>query len=108
MVLSVENRNKYFQPTSYSASDEKLRQKWVGVLREMFKELAEQSDKKGRTMDKETFLKYFPLPGVLGERLYDLFDADGSQTIDFEEFFLGLAVIYNGTAEERRRFLFNM
>lgn len=74
----------------------------------MFKDLAEQSDRRGKTIDKETFLKYFPLPGVLGERLYDLFDADGSGAIDFHEFFMGLAIIYNGTVEERQRFLFNM
>lgn len=107
VIVSVEQRHHSAQSGS-SSSVPKLRQKWVSVLKEMFKELAEQSDNKGRTLDKETFLKYFPLPGVLGERLFDLFDADGSQTIDFQEFFMGLALIYNGTAEERKRFLFNM
>lgn len=96
------------QASQRKKSQRSVRQRWVNVLREMFWDLARRSDKRGRTLDRETFLKYFPLPGVLGERLFDLFDTDKSQTIDFHEFFLGLSVIYNGTPEDRKKFLFDM
>lgn len=85
-----------------------IRQRWMSVFERMFRDLAAQSSKHGRSLDKETFLVYFPLPGVLGERLFDLFDKDKSQSVDFREFSAGLAVIYTGTPSEKKKFLFDM
>jgi len=59
-------------------------------------------------VDKTTFLKYFPLPGMMGERLFSVFDRDNSGAIDFQEFLTGMGLIYRGTLEEKRRFLFEM
>ena len=71
-----------------------------------FKTLAELS--KGPTVDKKTFLKVFPLGGILGERMFTLFDVDESGVLDYEEFVVGLAFFCRGTQRERLRIMFNM
>lgn len=80
----------------------------VAILRQMFRELAAHSSTDDNTVDKLTLLKYMPLPGLLGERLFGVFDSDKSSSIDFHEFFTGLAIVYGGTPEDKKRFLFEM
>jgi len=80
----------------------------VALVRSIFKNLTEHSTTPGKTVDKTTFLKYFPLPGMMGERLFSVFDRDNSGAIDFQEFLTGMGLIYRGTVEEKKRFLFEM
>ena len=80
----------------------------VTLCRGIFKNLTEHSNSPGKTIDKVTFLKYFPLPGMMGERLFKVFDRDDSGGIDFQEFLTGMALIYRGTIEEKKKFLFEM
>lgn len=61
------------------------------VLRKTWRDLADRSGGKG--IDKDTFLQYFPLNGLLGERLFAQFDARKSGFIDFDEFITGLATV---------------
>lgn len=75
-------------------------------LKLKFQTLAERS--KGPTVDKGTFLKIFPLRGILGERLFTLFDVDRSGVLDYEEFICGLALFCRGTQEEKLRVMFDM
>ncbi|KAG6606558.1 CAMK/CAMK1 protein kinase [Phytophthora cinnamomi] len=56
------------------------------LLRETFKGLA--SSKDGISMGKETFLKCFPMRGLLGERLFEVIDKGGSGSIHYNEFVL--------------------
>ena len=63
--------------------------KELTLLDRMFQDLAKRSPDK--TMSKETFLQYFALPGILGERLFAVFDTKKNGVIDFEEFVNGLA-----------------
>jgi len=89
----------------------------------------------GPTMDKFTFLKFFNVPGMLGERLFAVFDKFCSVCIrilcvfliyiapprgvwfvcrkkdgvlDFEEFLRGMADFSRGTIDQKIRLLFNM
>ncbi|XP_053992890.1 uncharacterized protein LOC128883985 isoform X2 [Hylaeus volcanicus] len=106
-VESVD-RTVSLDPVNGKTSLKHQRNEWITVFKRMFRDLAQESDTTKQTIDKDFFLEYFPLPGVIGERLFDLFDVDKSKTIDFDEFFRGLSIIYNGTLEEKKRFLFNM
>jgi Ca2+-binding EF-hand superfamily protein len=63
----------------------------IHVLRKTWQDLADRSTGKG--VDKDTFLQYFPLNGLLGERLFAQFDTKMTGSIDFEEFILGLATV---------------
>lgn len=80
----------------------------VGRIRQIFDELTRQSSTSGERVDKASFLRYFPLPGMMGERLFSVFDRDGNGSIDFQEFLTGLTMIYHGTVEDKKKFLFCM
>ena len=78
----------------------------VYVLQKTWQDLADRTNGKG--IDKETFLQYFPLTGLLGERLFANFDKKGNGFIDFDEFIGGLAVCCRGSTEEKIKFMFQM
>ncbi|TMW62159.1 hypothetical protein Poli38472_009652 [Pythium oligandrum] len=78
----------------------------IHLLRETFKGLA--NVKNGAAVDKETFLKCFPLPGLLGERLFEVIDKDGSGSIGYNEFVYGLAILFRGTRKEKLKFIFDL
>lgn len=63
----------------------------IHVLRKTWQDLADRSNGKG--IDKETFLQYFPLNGLLGERLFAQFDTKKTASIDFDDFISGLATV---------------
>ena len=44
-------------------------------------------------MDKATFLDFFNVPKLLGERLFQVFDQKKTGVIDLEEFLDGLATV---------------
>jgi Ca2+-binding EF-hand superfamily protein len=76
------------------------------VLYQTWMDLADRSNGKG--IDKDTFLQYFPLMGLLGERLFAQFDLKRTGYIDFEEFIVGLSLICRGSQNEKIQFIFNM
>ena len=63
----------------------------IHVLRKTWQDLADRHNGKG--IDKETFLQYFPLNGLLGERLFAQFDVKKAGIVDFDDFILGLATV---------------
>lgn len=54
----------------------------LSLLDSMFRDLASRSH--GSTMDKATFLALFNLPGMVGERLFAVFDRKKLGVIDYE------------------------
>ncbi|RLN54406.1 hypothetical protein BBJ28_00007788 [Nothophytophthora sp. Chile5] len=76
------------------------------LLRETFKGLASGND--GSSVDKETFLKCFPMRGLLGERLFEVIDKDGSGSIHYNEFVYGLAILFRGSQKEKLKFIFDL
>ena len=76
------------------------------MIQATFRDLALRSPDK--VIDKGTFLKFFPLPGLLGERLFKVFDRKQTGVVDFEEFVCGLSACLKGTLEEKMRFIFQV
>eukprot|EP01031_Cornospumella_fuschlensis_P025507 gene25507-30794_t len=78
----------------------------ICILQKTWQDLADRSQ--GRGIDKDTFLQYFPLNGLLGERLFAQFDKKNHGFISFEEFITGLGQVCRGSADEKIHFIFNM
>eukprot|EP00736_Rhodelphis_marinus_P007849 Rmarinus@m.1239 len=78
----------------------------VAVLKQMFKDAAKRS--KGKTVDKATFLTMFPLPSLMGERLFTMFDTKKTGVLDCEEFIAGFFLCLRGSEEKRTKFIFDM
>mmetsp|Transcript_655 Transcript_655/g.682 ORF Transcript_655/g.682 Transcript_655/m.682 type:complete len:883 (-) Transcript_655:908-3556(-) len=87
-------------------SMQKFNEDEIVILRKTWKDLADRAGGKG--IDKDTFLQYFPLAGLLGERLFAQFDTRKSGFIDFDEFINGLATVCRGSKDDKIHFVFNM
>ncbi len=77
------------------------------VIKETFKDLSHISGGE-RYIDKETFLQYFHLPGLIGRRLFTAFDKRNEGLIRYEDFITSLAVLCRGTWEEKAGFMFKL
>eukprot|EP00126_Sphaerothecum_destruens_P015491 Sdes_comp9498_c0_seq1m967 len=62
----------------------------------------------GQFVDKDAFLQWLPLPGILGERLFWIFDSENDGVITADEFLAGMAVCMKGSHTEKYRFLYEM
>jgi|LauGreSBDMM110SN_4_FD.fasta_scaffold336809_1 Ca2+-binding EF-hand superfamily protein len=78
----------------------------IEVLEKTWRDMAERNNGKG--VDKETFLQYFPLNGLLGERLFAQFNKSSTDLINFDDFITGLAIVCRGNKDEKIHFLFQM
>lgn len=78
----------------------------IHVLKKTWQDLADRSNGKG--VDKETFLQYFPLNGLLGERLFAQFDTRNQGYIDCDGFITGLSKVCRGSIDDKIHFLFDM
>ena len=58
------------------------------ILELIFSDLGARSDHEW--LDKDTFLSFFPLTGLWGQRLFKKFDTKHTNHIDFGEFLSGL------------------
>ncbi|GFE54399.1 calcium dependent kinase CDPK7 [Babesia ovis] len=76
------------------------------ILTKLYKELANRAESRG--IDKETFLQFFNLPGLWGERLFKYFDKNESGYVDFCEFITGVALCCRGTRSEKINVLFHV
>ena len=78
----------------------------VRALKTAFKDLALRSP--GKTVDKATFLLFFPLPGLHGERLFSVFDYKNQGVLDLEEFIVGLGTVCRGSFEEKANLIYRI
>lgn len=76
------------------------------ILRKIWQDLSERTKEIG--INKETFLKYIPMSGLLGDRLFSQFDKNGTGFISYESFIQGLSILCFGKVCEQVKFLFEM
>jgi hypothetical protein len=74
------------------------------VLQRTWADLAERSDPQ-KGINKETFLQYMPLNGLLGDRLFDTFNTSGNGFISMDEFVTGLAQMGRGSMDAKIRYV---
>lgn len=68
----------------------------IPYLKDIFKDLASQSDQKTKGINKVTMLNYSQLPGIIGERFVSVLDISNDGFIDLKEFVHGFfKVIYS-------------
>jgi len=84
----------------------KYDQQEIGILDQIFHEMAVRSP--NDTIAKDTFLKFFDLPGVLGDRLFEVFDTKKTGVIDFEEFIDGFQRFSRGDPSTKMDMLFQL
>ena len=78
------------------------------MLKRTFEDLASRSSS-GKSIDKDTFLRFFcNVPGMLGERLFFVFNKSRTGEVDYDEFCQGIALYCRGSLEQKIEFVFRM
>lgn len=77
-------------------------------FKDIFKDLQGRSDQPSKGINKVSLLDYAQLPGVLGERLFNVIDADDNGYLDQREFLTGLFRLYCSSFDEKSEFIFEI
>lgn len=104
---SLSNKPKRSVGGVTQISYNKWTKKELKLLDTMFRQMAERSPDPEQ-MSKETFLSVYKFPGIMGERLFKVFDGDNSGYVDFEEFVTGLQKFFRGSVEDKADMIFEM
>ena len=74
----------------------------------IWKDLAQRSDFPDKGINKITFVDYFPLPGILNDRVFSLFDKDKDGFLNKLEFVEGMVSIFSTTYDLLLEFVFKI
>ena len=56
---------------------------------------------------KLIFIKYYSLPGIIGDRLFRVFDSNSNDVLEFTEFRTGMNILFCENYEKTLRFIFD-
>jgi len=107
--LTVPSRPIPKKPlTTVKQAKQRFDSKELEVLRTAFRDLAARSNST-HAINKATFLKLMSnAPGILGDRLFEVFDTKQDGEIDFDEFVFGIAHYARGNNEDKIAFAFKI
>jgi|TARA_B110000285_G_scaffold200990_1_gene235271 hypothetical protein len=77
-------------------------------FKDIFKDLQSRSDQPTKGINKVSLLDYAQLPGVLGERLFNVIDTDKNGYLDQREFLTGLFRLYCSSFDEKIDLIFEI
>ncbi|CAG9334920.1 unnamed protein product [Blepharisma stoltei] len=77
------------------------------ILKDLYKDLSRKTSDE-EAIDKNTFIQFFSLPGLLGERLFQKFDINKQGSISFEDFLIGFASFSKGTLDQKYKIIFDL
>lgn len=72
----------------------------------IYNDLIYYSDNQEKGLNKLTFSKYYILPGIIYERLFQVFDSDNDNYINLSEFIQGMITLFTGNFETLVEFMF--
>ena len=73
----------------------------------VWKDLASRSDNKYMGINKITFAKYYELPGIISDRLFNVFDVQHTEYLDLESFMKGMLTLFTKGFDELVKFIFS-
>ena len=75
-------------------------------LKKIFKELANRCA--NIYIDRDQFLRFTELPGLLGEQTFNALDEDEDNKLEAKEFVIGISTLYSGNLNTVTDFLFKL
>jgi hypothetical protein len=77
-------------------------------FKDIYKDLQERSDNREKGINKVSMLNYCQLPGLLGERLFAVFDTNKNNYLDKEEFLNGMLMFYCSDFDDKIKMIFKI
>ena len=76
-------------------------------LSEIWRDLSHQSTKKTNGISRTSFSKYFPLPGLINVRLFNIFDSNKDNYLSPKEFIEGMSLLFSDSLNKLIKFIFS-
>ncbi len=77
-------------------------------FKELYADLATRSKVGRHDFRNQFFIEFIQGPGIIGERLFNIFDDNNSGNINQDEFLEGVRQIFSDKIESKMRLVFNM
>ena len=86
-----------------------LKDVWVDLYSRVTKNKNDSIEKstKPKGLSKVIFNSYYTLPGIIGERLFKVFDTNLNDSIELEEFVKGMKTLFFEDYEKNTKFIFD-
>ena len=81
---------------------------FLRYFKELYSDLATRSKMGRHDFKNQFFIEFIQAPGILGERLFNIFDDNNSGNISMDEFLEGVTQIFSDKIETKMKFVFNM
>lgn len=75
-------------------------------LKELWKDLSQRSDDKGKGINLVTFNQYYDIPGIILDRLFDVMDKNKNSYLDLNEFSDGMVLLFTSSFDSLVQFIF--
>ena len=99
---------KVYETKSFGAY---LKEIWIDLISRITKNENDKINNKKRQdligLTKLIFTKYYSLPGIIGDRLFRVFDSNANDVLEFSEFKTGMNILFSGDYEKTLRFIFD-
>ena len=81
---------------------------FIVYLTNVWKDLTSRSDNKYLGINKITFAKYYELPGIISDRLFNVLDYQQTEYLDLDSFVNGMLVLFTKGFNELVKFIFSL
>lgn len=80
----------------------------IPYFKDIYKDLAQRSDRKDKGVNKVTLIEYSQLPGILGDRFFAIMDTNSDDYVDLKEFIVIMFKIYYSNLDTQIKMVFDI
>ena len=107
--INLESLTKNLRVDDLSSFEAYLKDVWVDLYSRVMQNKNDPKEKsiKSSGLTKVVFNSYYNLPGIIGDRLFKVFDTNCNDSIELIEFVEGMRTLFYEDYEKNSRFIFD-
>ena len=107
--INIDSLTKKLRVTDLNQFDAYLKDVWVDLYSRVTQNKNDPKEKsvKLNGLSKVVFNSYYNLPGIIGDRLFKVFDTNSNDSIELIEFVEGMRTLFYEDYEKNSRFIFD-
>ena len=107
--INLDSLTKNLRVEDLSAFEAYLKDVWVDLYSRVTQNKNDPKEKsiKLTGLSKVVFISYYNLPGIIGDRLFKVFDTNFNDSIELDEFIEGMKMLFFEDYEKNSHFIFD-